>query len=139
MNRLYLVSVLWMSIGSLGAAAQQLHVIDDAALHTRWVLVVDPQHPVGPGHWVPAGEIPPGMHMVAKEQERPVVLVHTGDAVTVSRRSETVRLQLEAKALENAAEGARLHVRLKTGAIVEAIATAAGQVELAPHFERRAK
>jgi hypothetical protein len=136
MNRLSLAFVLWMSIGGLGAAAQQSHVIDDAALHTRWVLVVDPQRPSGPGHWVPAGEVPPGMRMIAKEQKQSEILVHTGENVVVSRRSETVKLQLEAKALENAAEGARLHVRLKTGAIVEAIATAAGQVELAPHFER---
>jgi len=75
--------------------------------------------------------------MVAKEQKQPQVLVHTGEAVMVSHRTNTVNLQLEAKALENAAEGARLHVRLKTGAIIEAIATAAGQVEIAPHFERR--
>lgn len=129
--------VVWMSIGGLGAAAQQSHVIEDASLHTRWVLVVDPQHPAGPGHWVPAGEVPPGMRMVAKEQKQPQVLVHTGEAVMVSHRTNTVNLQLEAKALENAAEGARLHVRLKTGAIIEAIATATGQVEIAPHFERR--
>lgn len=135
MSRLYFVGLLLISVCSSSVEAQQSHVIDDVALHTRWVLVPDAVHPTGPGHWLPSGAATSESSRMT--QNRPAVLVHTGDPVIVSHESETVRLQLEAKALENATEGGRLHVKLKTGAVIEAIAVAAGRVKLAPHFERQ--
>jgi Chaperone for flagella basal body P-ring formation len=136
MDRVCLWGLIFISVCSLGVEAQQSRVIDDAALHTRWILMPDPEHPAGLGHWIRIEALPPEVRAKVTAQNRPAVLIHTGDVVTVVHQSETMKLQLEAKALENAAEGGRLHVRLKTGAVVEVIAVAAGRVDFAPHFER---
>jgi hypothetical protein len=136
MSRLSFWGFIFISVCSLGVEAQQSRVIEDAALHTRWILMPDPDHPTGLGHWVRAETLPSEVVAKVKAQGKSAVLIHTGEAVTVFHQSETAIVQLEAKALENAAEGGRLHVRLKTGAVVEAIAVAEGRVDLASHFER---
>lgn len=125
-------------------------MIDDAALNARWILVPNAQYPAGPSHWVLAGNVPPKDQAVPADRQqaakvttaikmpdKPKVLVHTGDIVTVLHETKSSRLELQAKALANAAEGGKLRVRLSTGGVVEAVATAPGRVDLVPEFFSR--
>lgn len=131
---------------SVCAMAQQSRIIDDTAHNTRWVLEIDPAHPAGPAHWRQSGPIPKEVVTMASNgavqglsmiPAKPKILIHSGEEITVFRDSSTVKLQLEAKALESAAVGGRLRVRLKTGSVVDAVAVAEKRAELTPHLERR--
>lgn len=141
MNRWFLAGALISAMLGVGAEAQQSRIIDDTALNIRWVLIPNLEHPAGPAHWVPSGAVPPAPAVKeqakAKEPAKLEVLIHSGDAVTVLHETETSRLQLEAKALGTATKGERLRIRLKTGAVVDAVATAPGRVDLVPHFFAR--
>ena len=149
MNRWCFAGLVLISVCGLSAEAQS-RVIDDAALHTRWILVPNTQYPAGPGHWIRAGAVPdPAEKVPASESRnaknppalqlpsRPKVIIHTGDAVKVLHETQSSRLELEAKALENATEGGKLRVRLSTGNIVQAVATAPERVDLVHQFFAR--
>lgn len=134
--------VVLISVCSLNGGAQS-RVLDDVALNTRWILVPNAEHPAGPSHWVVAGAVPvktvqqnKSSEMV-REASRPEILVHTGETVAVVHETESSRLRLDAKALGNATKGGHLRIRLTTGAIVEAVATGPGHVDLVPQLFKR--
>lgn len=142
MNRWILAGIVLILAFGADAVAQQSRIIDDVAHNTRWILVTNEEHPAGPGRWVATGPIPPKTEeekAVAnlRSAPKPALLIRSGDAVTVFHQTETSRVELQARALGGAPQGGRLRVRLTTGAIVDAVATAPGQVDLVPHFFSR--
>jgi hypothetical protein len=112
--------------------------------HSRehWVLLHDVVHPEGPGRLVPTkpeGEVRAFGSGGETSKETPAVLapcIHVGDKVVVEEHTVAAEGYLEAVAMEPAATGSPLHVRLKIGGkVVRAVALAPGKAELALAME----
>lgn len=66
------------------------------------------------------------------------VVVRAGDHVQLAGGTGSVRLSLEAVALEPGRQGARIHLRLlRGGARLSGMVTGPAQVRLAPNVERK--
>ncbi len=130
--------------------------IADPCLGLHWRLIVDPTHPGRPGRLVlldqndtVAGSKVDGTHMLAPDSftfDLASILIRAGEHVVVDQDTGVVRARLNAIALESAAPGQRLRVRLivgpglsrnglsrnaeltAPGPVVSALATAAGEV-----------
>ena len=103
--------------------------IPDPATGEHWLLVADPAHPGGPGRLVIAER---GGESGQSSTEELAVVIHPGDKVVVEEHTAAVEALLEAVALEPAAAGSGLNVRLKIGSkIVRVVAIAPGRVALA--------
>lgn len=115
--------------------------IHDPNTGRKWLLFRDPSHP-GPGRLLEAdihSMVTGGAvnSAIAAEGSRPnLPIIHTGDRVILEEDTPRVEARLEAFALGPAAEGGRLEVRLRIGGqVVNAMALAAGRVELATRPE----
>jgi len=101
-------------------------VILDPCLGRRWQRVANPLHPSGPARLIEinaaAGSFPGRPRGRAEPTEpgdstpvRPTVVIHAGDKVIVEQRTPLLTAFFEALALENAAGGQMLRVRLQVG------------------------
>ena len=112
--------------------------IADRHTRTDWLLVPDPAHPGGPGRFVRAelsGSFSAGLTAVRSNQGRldepPRPVIHVGDKVVVEEHGPTVEACLEAVALEPAAVGSVIGVRLKFGGkVVRVVAVGPGRTAL---------
>jgi len=113
--------------GSPDGALQREFV--DPCVGTRWRLVTDARHPEWPGRLVPidsgkrqtkasGGRLPFENRNPAAVADAPAALspsIRAGDRVTVSQETEILRARFQAVALEPAAVGQTLRVRLLGG------------------------
>lgn len=116
----------------LAAAAVQRE-IDDPGSHLRWLLVEDPSHPGGPGRMVAmgAGAGSASRRAAAVAKAKPVV--RSGDVVQVEEHSAVVDASLQAVALNSAALGERIRVRLLVGGrVIAAVVLGPGRAALQP-------
>jgi hypothetical protein len=108
-----------------------LREIVDPHSGEHWLLVPNPADPAGPGQWVRSG--PVGGAGTRHEEKKQEVVIRRGDRVVMEELSATVEAYLEATALESAAAGSWLHVRLTIGGrVVKVLAVAAGRTEVEP-------
>ncbi|HEV2446037.1 MAG TPA: hypothetical protein VGS58_08950 [Candidatus Sulfopaludibacter sp.] len=106
-----------------------LRDIPDPATGEHWLLVADPAHPGGPGRMVMAVC---GWESGPASTGKQAAVIHPGDKIIVEEHTPSVEARLEAVALEPAAAGSGLNVRLKIGRkVVRAVAVAPGRVALA--------
>jgi hypothetical protein len=113
------------------AASVPVHIvreIRDPHSGARWQVVSDANRPGGPGRMVEAKDavIAPAGSAAAKNASVPVI--HPGDRVVVEDHTATAEAYLEAIAVDSAATGSRVNVRLKIGGrVVRAVAIAPGR------------
>jgi hypothetical protein len=113
-----------------------LREIDDPHNGDRWLLIRNDQYPGGPGRLVriaigqPTSEA--AMQQSARQAEV-VLVIHSGDRLTVEEHTPVVDAVLEARALRPAAAGAVFEVRLAIGGkVVRAVALGPGRAALEP-------
>jgi len=107
--------------------------IDDPSSGLRWFLVRDGGHPGGPGRLVPVKPLGSGGGPGAA---LPLPVMRAGDRVRVEEHSDLVDAVLEAVALESAAAGGPLRVRLRIGGrVVKVIALEPGRAALSADRE----
>ncbi len=126
---------------AMQATGEVVREIDDPHNGARWLLMRDSSHPGGPGRMVLAGE-PRGkaLNNVRKgagtATAQPVI--HAGDRLIVEEDTAVVEAWLEAVALNPAAAGSPLNVRLAIGGrVVRVVALAAGRAALLAETEAR--
>ena len=113
-----------------------LREIDDPATGDQWLLVRDPDRPVGPGRLVlvrRGTQLASGKTAGVSEAARPAAqtIVQAGDLLLVEEHTAVVDARLEAVALEPAVKGATFRARLKIGgAVVRAVAESRGHAIL---------
>jgi len=100
-------------------------VIMDPCLGTRWQRIANSQHPGGPARMVivSMSEVLASGHPGAAESRTPAappMVIHAGDRLLVEQKSPVLEAHLAAVALEPAALGQLLRVRLRAGANAEA-------------------
>ena len=122
--------------------AQGQSLLVDPCLGHRWMRVADPRHPAGPARLVEVGpeanapnaarvlasrtiatagpgNSPPDQRLrpgVRPPQAVPAFVIHSGERVMVEQATAQIRARFAAVALESAAAGAPLRVRLMAGA-----------------------
>ena len=110
-------------------AGRVLREINDPHSGERWLLLPNAADPAGPAQWIRSDEI--GWSPTGRNKIKESVVIHRGDRVVVEERGETVAAWLEATALEPAAVGCWLSVRLKIGGrVLRAVAIAEGRAEV---------
>jgi len=124
------------------ASASIVREIDDPHNGSRWLLLIDPHHPGGPGRLVLAGAVrnkPVLPNSDAQKTETPPPpVIHTGEKLILEEHSKVVEARLDAIALNPAAVGGTLRVRLVIGGlVVRASAVAPGRVVLTQEKEGR--
>lgn len=126
-------------------AGQVLREIDDPASGGRWLLFRDDVHLSGPGRLVRVANsnrrcetssqvrVPGGTAHFGADSSR--VVIHAGEMLLLEQHTAVLDAQLEAIALEQAAFGESLKVRLKmNGKVVHAVATGTGRAEMVPEY-----
>jgi hypothetical protein len=123
-----------------GTRYRAVRIIDDHGTGRRWLLVLQFDQPEAPALLLQM----PDSHSCSKlpvadverqhptsHQNVPLPVIRPGDSVILSENSPVSDAQLEAIALERAATGQALTVRLKLGGhLLRAIATASGRATL---------
>jgi hypothetical protein len=111
--------------------------IDDPNTGERWLLMRNEQHPGGPGHLVLAAghaSRPADASSQGAGQEREgrlLPVIRTGDRLIVEEHTPVVDAVLAAQALNPAAQGEALDVRLAIGGkIMRAVALGPGRAKL---------
>jgi hypothetical protein len=112
--------------------ADVIREIDDPHSGARWLLLLDANHPGGPGRLVLAAGPQSAAHpneargQLATTEVLPVI--HAGDRIILEEHSATVEGRLEAIALGPAAIGSSFAVRLSIGGkVVKALAVSPGK------------
>jgi hypothetical protein len=123
------------------ASAKELEVIrviEDPATGEHWTLVRDPQNPAAPGRllrqadWEAARKCGDGAGQCARFL-KPRQLIHAGDKVLVEEHTDRVDAVLEAVAVNSAAYGAPLDVRLRSGGkLIRVYVSGPGKASLQP-------
>jgi len=128
------------------ATTRVLREVTDSCLGLRWRLVVDPAHPAWPGRMVLLDRMDIVERKVAsadrvRVSEPTINVIRAGDRVVVIQDSGIVRARLQAIAIESAATGQTLRVRLigndsrwytatplvaSSGPVISVVATGAG-------------
>lgn len=110
---------------------------EDAGTHRSWTVVQDKKQPAAPARLVEAAIHPTVGRASAEEsgeaslQMASRLIIHPRDSLIVDEHTAIVDARLEATALNAAARGERLKVRLKIGdRIVPAIAVEPGRAEI---------
>ena len=121
---------------SASPALSIVREIDDPNSGARWLLLMDPHHPAGPGRLVLADAVrnKPGLTKADVKRSEPPLspMIHTGDRLILEEHSPVVDVRLDAIALNPAAIGGTVRVRLVIGGqVVRALAVAQGSVILA--------
>jgi hypothetical protein len=105
------------------------------------MLLVDGEHPAGPGRLVPVSGSELAAHPDPQKtglRRGPAPTIRPGDRVVVEEHTTTSEAYLEAVALGAAALGSSFNVRLKIGGkVVRTVALAPGRALLAPPAEAR--
>jgi Chaperone for flagella basal body P-ring formation len=126
-----------------------VRILDDPALiGSRWLLERDPIHPEGPGRWLKVPSCGPCNPILRNSPIAGVAggvvagyvlaVIHGGDELMIEEDSKLVEVHLQAVALESAAPGEFIAVRLRsTGKIIRAVAVGPGRAEFAQETERR--
>lgn len=107
--------------------------IDDPATHLWWLLVQDRKRSAAPARLVAGSANFNGIGGMTAECAalKKTMLVHAGDSVIVEEHTGTVDARLEAIALDSAAAGDPLTIRLKIGGrILRARAIELGRVAM---------
>lgn len=109
--------------------------LDDKILAKRWAVIEDDTHPEAPHTLVSMA--PPSGSTRAQDGTMPPSLnngpnvVHAGDSLTLFSDSPTLHLELAAVAIESAAQGGHLRVRLvRGGSILNGIVLSSHRVKL---------
>ena len=118
--------------------------LDDSILPKRWAVMQDDTHPEAPRTLVPVDS---AISVTRTHGENNLPnsdgsknVIHAGDVLTLLDDSPTLHLQLAAVAIESAAQGGRLRVRLvKGGAILSGIALSPHRVRLQSIAKRFSK
>jgi len=133
-----MLGLAWIAGGAVAAwgqsatraAAQIVREIDDPPTGRRWVLERDPSRPGGPGRLVPVDQRLGGAPRKTVAAE-PVI--RPGDHIIVEQNTRILDARLEAVALNPAAAGSPLQVRLVIGGrVVHALALGPGRAQLVP-------
>ena len=111
-----------------------IRLIEDPSTHLRWMLMKDAAHPEWPARLEPfantfgtSGSTGGAVSLPSRK----VLMIHAGDALTITRHTEVSDVRLEAVALGPAAIGELVRVRLKTsGRILSVIADGAGRATM---------
>lgn len=109
--------------------------IDDPHTGDRWLVVRDSNNPAGPGRMVQvskaataSGAGPASSSGSNLETKSSLPVIHSGDSLIVIEETAAVSEQLEAVALESAAQGSIFEVRLNIGGrTYRAVATGPGR------------
>jgi len=86
--------------------------IFDPATGQRWSLMRDSAHPGGPGWLVPMSA---GPGSISVATAKPACVIRAGDRIVVEEHTSAVDLNLEAVAMNRAAEGEGVRARLSMG------------------------
>jgi hypothetical protein len=118
-----------------GTTASIVREIDDPNNGARWLLLIVPHHPGGPGRLVLADAVRNEVLLSKTEVQRTETplspAIHTGERLILEEHSKVVDARLDAIALNPAAVGGTLRVRLVVGGqVVRALAVAPGTVVL---------
>ncbi len=116
--------------------------LDDSILPKRWAVMQDDTHPEAPRTLVPVDSAISRTHGENNlpNSDGSKNVIHAGDVLTLLDDSPTLHLQLAAVAIESAAQGGRLRVRLvKGGAILSGIALSPHRVRLQSIAKRFSK
>jgi len=126
------------------AQVEIVREIDDPHTGDRWLLVRDPQHPGGPGRLMLVAAHRNGLRgtnprvTAETDQARFNPVIRAGDRLIVEEHTEIADASLEARALNPAAQGSALDVRLTIGGkVVRAVALAPGRAALQPQTGER--
>lgn len=116
--------------------------INDPRNGIRWLLLVNALHPGEPGRLVRADTVrneAPSLKAAGQEALPPLQLViHAGERVILEEHSEVVDGRLDAIALNPAAVGGAVRVRLVVGGrVVRSLAVGVGRVNLDQEKEGR--
>jgi len=112
--------------------------IRDPHSGARWLVVSDPNRPGGPGRMVAAKNDVMAMAGSAPGKNVSVPVIHPGDRLVVEEHTATTEAYLEAIAVNAAAIGSRVDVRLKIGGrVVSAVAIAPGRAALSDRGEAK--
>jgi len=108
-----------------------LREIDDPHSGARWLLLMDAHHPGGPGRLVLAdamgNTLSPSRRDGKKAEDHIQPVIHAGEKLILEEHSPVVDARLDAIALNPAAVGGMLRVRLVIGgSVVRALAVAPG-------------
>ena len=146
-GRMVMVSSTGPNAVTIPVGGEVVREIDDPHTGGRWLLMRDSGHPGGPGRMVLAtgpgsqalskvrGETRIGIQngleplLAASAPVQPVI--RAGDRLTVEENTAVVEARLEAVALNPAAIGSGLNVRLAIGGrVVRVVAVSAGRATL---------
>jgi hypothetical protein len=129
------------------APAEIVREIDDPQTGARWLLMRDSSHPGGPGRMVllaadrrGSGKAPgrAATGGAGGKDARFHPVIRSGDRLIVEEHTAVVDAVLEARALNPAAQGSALNVRLTIGGkVVRAVAMGAGRAAFLPETEVR--
>jgi hypothetical protein len=124
------------------SASSIVREIDDPHSGARWLLLIDVRHPGGPGRLVLADAVrnePLQSKADGQKAQAPLQpVIHAGERLILEEHSPVVDARLDAIALNPAAVGGKLRVRLIIGgSVVLALAVAPGRVILAQEKEGR--
>ena len=132
---------------ALNTRYRALREIEDPSTHQRWLLIRDRERAAGPAlfvkglHCAPCAFFASGTINCGSSYQPPVrhvPVMHAGDRVILSEHPEVSDAELESTALEPAAPGDALRVRLRFGGFTaRAIATASGHATLSPAARTR--
>jgi hypothetical protein len=112
--------------------------IDDPHTGARWLLMLDPTHPGGPGRLLLVGGFRPEYRPSQPGVEPPRPVIRAGDRLIVEENTAVVEARLEAVALGPAVIGSPLDARLKIGGnVVRVVALAPGRAAFQSQTEAR--
>jgi hypothetical protein len=139
-----ILTVSGSALGQSSGRGEIIREIDDASTGDRWLLERNEQNPGGPGRLVRVAAHP-GAHGGASAraadqtgEAQPLPIIHAGDRLIVEEHTAVVDAVLEARALNPAAQGSTLEVRLTIGGnVVRAVALAPGRAALQPQAGER--
>jgi hypothetical protein len=153
-GRMVMVSSTGPDAVTMQATGEVVREIDDPHTGARWLLMRDSSHPGGPGRMVLAfaprdqalSKFDGEMRIGVKNDLQPLLagsapaqpVIRAGDRLTVEENTAVVEARLEAVALNPAAIGSPLNVRLAIGGrVVRVVAVAAGRAALLAETEAR--
>ncbi len=118
-------------------ATEVIREIDDPHSGERWLLLRNPAHPGGPGRLVLARQNrQDGSRASGSAPGQYLPVVRAGDRIVIEEHTAVADARLEAVALNPAAAGAPLNVRLTLGGkVVRATAVGPGQAVFAPEVQ----
>jgi hypothetical protein len=132
-------SQVMLSSGGLNSEAgpgqaEVVSEIDDPANGDRWLLRRNEQNPAGPGQFtrIPGHALTAeGRRQAAAPEARETPMIRPGDRLVVEEHTRVADSFLEARALNPAAAGAALDVRLTIGGkVLRAVALGPGRAAL---------